>query len=105
MKRLYQCRDIIEAQTLSDLLTSHRIRNHIFNANAIGGTGEIPFVETYPEIWIEEEEQREKASALIDEYEQTNTDGDDQVCPYCNERNPANFDFCWKCKSELKPMS
>lgn len=97
MKRLYAAADLIEAQLLKDLLRESGIATEIFNQNARSGTGEIPFTHAYPEIWLRNEFDHERARAIIDEYEQTEIPTGVIVCHACEEENPRNFASCWQC--------
>ena len=50
MKKLYTAGDIIEAQLLNLLLKAQGISSLIKNEGLQSGVGELPFVETWPEV-------------------------------------------------------
>ena len=77
------------------------IAARVFNENAQGGLGEIPFVHAWPEVWVENEGDEVRALELIHGFEKT-SDGQRQVgCPACGESNPENFEVCWNCGTTL----
>ena len=73
MKSIYAAADLIEAQLLKDMLKESAIATEIFNQNARGGTGEIPFTHAYPELWLLDENDENRARDLIREYENSPT--------------------------------
>ncbi|MFT4614739.1 MAG: hypothetical protein ACI9NT_001890 [Bacteroidia bacterium] len=67
------------------------------NEFASGGMGETSPLETWPEVWVLEDERYEEAveilqSALSDKAEPGWT------CGGCGEQNGAAFEFCWSCQ-------
>ena len=102
LKRLYAAADLIEAQLLKDLLHEAGIVTEIFNQNARSGTGEIPFTHAYPELWLRNEYDHERARQIIDEYENTDISAGVIFCGNCQEENPRNFASCWHCGKLLQ---
>ncbi len=105
MFKLYDASNLTEAHLLLDLLTQAGIEAKILNAFAQGASGEIPFGQAYPEIWLEDENDLARARAIIHEYETTPVTTDWIFCRRCGERNPANFELCWHCGNELNPAN
>ena len=101
MYKLYDASDLPEAHLLLGLLSQAGVTAQILNSYAQGATGEIPFGQAYPEIWLEDENDRRRALAIINRYESTPLNTDWVFCRQCGERNPANFELCWQCGSEL----
>ena len=101
MQRLYAAANLPEAHLLLGLLRGQRIAAHVFNENAQGAVGEIPFTHAYPEIWIEDSDDLPRARTIVEDYEHRRTLGDNRVCGGCREENPASFDLCWQCGTSL----
>jgi hypothetical protein len=101
MFKLYDASNLPEAHLLLDLLRQAGIAAQVLNSYAQGATGEIPFGQAYPEIWLEDENDGLRAQAIINEYETTPMNPDWIFCRQCGERNPANFELCWQCGNEL----
>ena len=101
MTRVYAAADLTSAYLLRDLLAHAGIRAQVFNENAQGGLGEIPFLNASPELWVEEAADFDRARALIEAHEQAPQHRGSVYCRRCAEENPANFQLCWNCAAEL----
>jgi hypothetical protein len=102
MIKLYTAGSLFEAQLLCDLLASRGIKGHVLNANAQGAVGEIPFIEAYPQVWIDQNADKALAERIVAELEAQEPATDDITCPHCGERNPGNFSACWACQGALE---
>ena len=100
MKRCYQCASLVEAQLAVDLLRVAGIDARIFNSNAQSGLGEIPFTQTWPEIWLLDDADYARARALLESIERSAGTGSVR-CPACGEDNPRSFELCWHCGADL----
>ena len=98
MKRIYLARDISQAQLLVDMLEQQLIPARIENAHQSGGLGELAV--SYPEVWIERDQDAQRARLIIDQFESGPADRE-LACPRCGEPNPASFEFCWSCQADL----
>ncbi len=94
--KLYTAADIIEAQLLKKLLASKGIATTLKNENLQSGVGEIPFVEMWPELWLLDLHDLDRAQQVVNEFVNRKT-ASDWVCTICNERNPGSFEICWMC--------
>ncbi len=101
MERLYSAANLPEAWLIRDLLAEIGVRTQILNEHAQGGVGEIPFTQTWPEIWVERKNDMERARRVITEYESRSVPTGYIDCPYCGEQNPENFEICWHCSVPL----
>ena len=102
MFRIYHASDLPQAYLIKRLLEDAGVPSRILNENAQGGLGEIPFTQTYPEIWLLRETDIPLAKKILQKFESTSSDSDiKQSCPACNESNPGNFETCWNCGSGL----
>jgi len=103
MHRLYAAANLPEAHLLLGLLRGQRVAAHVFNENAQGAVGEIPFTHAYPEVWIEDSDDLLCARAIVEDYEHSRHLDENRVCGGCSEENPASFDLCWRCGTSLVP--
>lgn len=88
---------------LSHLLHVAGVDHHIFNENLQGGVGELPFTHTYPEIWIVDESDSDRALEIVAEFEKPDDKSNEKVkCETCGEENPGSFEVCWKCGGSLR---
>lgn len=101
VKRVYAAASLPEAHLLLHTLQANDIAARIFNENAQGGVGELPFTHAYPEVWIEHTDDEEEALRLVREFDiQVSVEGS-LACEKCGEVNPPTFEICWSCASPL----
>ncbi len=101
MKRIYTAANLQDAHILAHILREAGIGCHIFNENLQGGVGEIPFTHAYPEIWLAEAGDTERAREIIREFERPVPARAPRSCPHCGEENPGHFLSCWQCGHDL----
>lgn len=60
--------------------------------------GEMPFVETWPELWVINDLDFDRATQLLNA-----TDSESPTAPWtckkCGEENEGQFAACWKCNT------
>lgn len=100
MHKLYVAHDLIEAQLIRSILHARGINAVVANEALQAGVGELPMVETWPEIWIRERRDWDRAIEVLRAYE-NREEGSDWSCIRCQEINPGTFDECWACIEPL----
>lgn len=100
MKRVHIAPTLLDAQLAADALASLGIATHIFNANAAGALGEVPFMQAQPEVWVDDDAQAARAREALAGLHAAPAQGD-KTCPRCGEVNPGNFLSCWQCGGAL----
>ena len=73
MLKVFSAGNLLDAYLIQSLLTEAGIETQIHNEFAQGGTGEIPFTQAYPEIWLVNEKDTKSAKIIIDQFEQRPT--------------------------------
>jgi len=101
--KAYTAANLQDAHILIGLLHAEGIEARIFNASAQGGLGEIPFVQAYPEIWLVNPGDQDRARRLFEAFEQPADGAEPVPCISCGEDNPSGFDICWNCQAVLRP--
>ena len=101
MERLYIAGDLQEAHLLLHRLEIERIEVHIFNENAQGAVGEIPCNHIFPEIWLVNREDLDRAKNIIAEFERPIAVVDNRKCQICGEESPGTFEVCWQCGEDF----
>jgi len=99
MKRVFSSENTIDVWQIRNLLEVADIKAVVKNADLGSAYGEVPFVESWPEVWVEREVDYNRALAIVDEF----LDGPDEHrpdwrCRRCWEWNGANFAICWNCQ-------
>jgi predicted aconitase len=100
MVRVYSAPTLPDAHLIAALLGQEGIEARVFNENAQGGLGEIPFMHAWPEVWVIDERFANRARELIRALERTDTTSQ-VTCTACGETNPSNFQLCWNCGAQI----
>lgn len=100
MRRVHIAPTLLDAQLISDTLSSLGIPNRILNVHASGALGDLPFLQAQPEIWIDDDAQVARAHEALQHLRSASA-GDGASCPRCGETNPGNFLSCWNCGGAL----
>lgn len=101
MVKIYSAENLTSAHLLQGLLAESDISTRILNQYAQGGMGELPFTHTYPEIWLENNADKERAKKILSAYEQHSDEIGNITCPNCQESCPDTFEVCWHCGTRL----
>ncbi len=97
MKRIYTAESLVQVFHLRNVLQAEGIRTELRNERLGGVVGEIPFLETWPELWVAELDF-ERAQALVElELHSRGLAEPEWTCPGCGERVEGQFTECWKC--------
>lgn len=70
MKRVFTAPTITEAYLIKGILENEGIAAFVKNEHLSGLAGEIPFMESWPEVWIIDDEKSDLAVAMITRYHQ-----------------------------------
>lgn len=101
MFRFYVARARFDAFLLADRLNQAGIRAHVFNQHAASIVGDVPPDVAQPQVWLEREDDRERATLLLARMEEEARRGGTLRCAHCQEESPANFELCWNCGRTL----
>ena len=101
MRKVYSSDNFLLVGHLRQVLENNHVRCVVRNEHLIGGAGELPPIETWPELWVQEDFQFEKAQELVSAYlEDQSRLHRDWVCAGCGEAVEGQFTDCWKCGAE-----
>jgi hypothetical protein len=101
VKKLYRAANLPDAHIVRGLLTQAGIEAHVFNENAQGGLGQLPFTEAWPEVWVSEDRDLVRAREIVRTFECSPEISTSVRCPACAEDNPGSFQLCWSCGTSL----
>jgi hypothetical protein len=73
----------------------------VFNEHAASIVGDVPPEVAQPQVWLEREQDRERAQVVIDSLAADARKGGSVSCASCREESPANFDLCWNSGATL----
>lgn len=85
-----------EAWHIRNVLAQHGIEAQLKNETLFGATGEIPVLESLPEVWVGQGDAA-VAQALIKEIRSVPDTSASWTCRHCRERVEGVFAVCWNC--------
>lgn len=104
MKRIYSSDNPLIVGHLKQVLEANHIACITRNEYLLGGAGELPPNECWPELWVVEDFQQQEARALVEaalamRFEPAGS----WECPDCGELLEGQFTACWACGAERPP--
>ena len=100
MKRVFTSHDPMLAGYLRAVLEDRGIGCIVKNEYLLGGVGELPPTECWPELWVVEDEDEARARRLIEEARPAEAAGEAWRCPACGEWIEPEFGACWRCAGD-----
>ena len=99
MKFVYTNENRLLVSNFQNMLLNAGMDITLKNEFAAGASGDLPFLNTWPEIWVMNDEDYDQALAIINKVLSEN-DTDDWLCTQCGESNSSAFELCWNCQRE-----
>jgi len=97
MKKLTSSESLITINHFKNVLESEGIASVIRNEHLGSIVGEMPFVEVWPELWVINDLDFDRALQLIDSAISDESPGAHWNCRKCGEENEGQFAACWNC--------
>jgi hypothetical protein len=94
VKKVYTAQNVTEAHFVRDLLESQGLVVAVRGEDLWGASGELPFVDAWPTVWVLDDEREAEAKELVRQYENT-------------KARPAPAEPTWRCSrcgQELEPQ-
>lgn len=111
MKKIFVDELITWVVQAKNTLDEANIPCFIKNEFSTSAAGEVPFFETWPELWIHRDSDLEQALELVQPLKESRKSGPkntenlvDWKCVKCGESNEGNFALCWSCGLVLEPV-
>lgn len=96
--KVYAGPDLALVGHLKNVLDSHGIASDIRGLARGVGVGELPPIEAWPELWVQDESQGEEAMRLLkDALKPSEHETEPWTCAECGEELEGQFTVCWKC--------
>jgi hypothetical protein len=99
MKKVYSTEILANAWNIKNVLEQHDIEAVIKNENLFSVSGEVPFLECLPQIWVKHLDFVRAKQIIADLGSSSEEVGPDWVCASCGEPNLSNYAVCWSCES------
>lgn len=100
MRLIFEHIDFTIVGHMQTILNAAGISTDLRNAGAAGLAGEVPYTQVYPELWILNNSDEERARAIIRDYREKDAAtpiGPDWKCGTCGESVEGQFAACWNC--------
>lgn len=102
MRKIYENADFTPVGYFQSILEEAGIPTFLKNMGASMGMGEIPFFEVYPELWVVNDEDYDRAIDVLGPYYAQQRAGPEApvpnwFCPSCDVEVEGSFEECWKC--------
>jgi Putative prokaryotic signal transducing protein len=100
MRKVYTAESAIEVAHLRNVLISAGIPCVVRNDRLGGALGEIPFMECWPELWVNRPGDVLQARGIIENALRAGNTGSVWQCAACGEWMEPQFAECWQCAAE-----
>lgn len=97
MKKLNSAESLITINHWKNILQSEGIACEIRNQHLGSIVGELPFVEVWPELWVVNSLDYDRAQQLISDDVIYENPAEAWHCAGCGEENEGQFAACWNC--------
>ncbi|MGI9295047.1 MAG: DUF2007 domain-containing protein [Pseudomonadales bacterium] len=102
MKKVYSAENSGLVGFLKDVLEQHAIPCVLKNQYLSGAAGELSPIDVWPEIWVSNDEDYERAQQLIESTLAEESKRSPWTCASCGEHIEGQFAACWNCATERK---
>ena len=99
VKLVYTHPNIAVLVQAHSLIEQAEIECVLRNEYASGAMGELAPINAWPEVWVVDDRDFDRASSIV-EASQRAVEGRDWQCAQCANYSPATFDTCWQCGRE-----
>ena len=99
MIKVFTHESFVLVSHVKNILQEAGIATLVKNERLAGALGEIPYLETWPELWVLENREADQARGLITDAMAEAPAGGSWTCANCAEVNESQFAACWHCQS------
>ena len=104
MKKVYTAQNVTEAHFVRDLLEADGLAVTVRGEDLWGASGELPFVDAWPTVWVLDDAREAEAREVVRQYEATQAAPAPVEatwrCPTCGQDLEPQFTTCWSCGTE-----
>lgn len=99
MKRVFRAASLIQVAHARNVLLSAGIRSELRNQYLAGALGDLPMLETWPQLYVDDEDEQVALRALA--RAAAAPSGASWTCGQCGEVLEPQFTQCWRCGSTM----
>jgi hypothetical protein len=98
LKRVYRAASLLQVAHARNVLITAGIQCEVRNQYIAGAMGDLPMMETWPQLYVDDADERFALSALA--RAAAATTGTPWTCKSCGEQLEPQFTHCWRCGAE-----
>jgi hypothetical protein len=95
VKQVFRAASLLQVAHARNLLIAAGIDSELRNQYLAGALGDLPMLETWPQLWVEDACESAALRAL--ERAAVAPSGAPWTCAQCGERLEPQFTACWRC--------
>jgi len=95
MKRVYRAATLLEVAHARNVLINAGIQCELRNQYLAGALGDLPMMETWPQLYVDDGDERFALSVLA--RAAVPAPGVPWTCAGCGEQSEPQFTQCWRC--------
>jgi hypothetical protein len=95
MKRVYRAATLLQVAHARNVLITAGIQCELRNQYLAGALGDLPMMETWPQLFVDDDDERLALNALARAAAAPN--GLSWTCAECGEESEPQFTQCWRC--------
>ena len=99
MKLVYSNENLFLVHNVKNLIEAQAINTFLKNEFAQGAVGELSAFDSWPEVWIINDSDFDRAVEIV-KLSQSSNNAADWICKNCSEKNDPSFEICWNCQRE-----
>ena len=105
MRKVFEHIEFARVGHYQSILEDAGIATHVKNLGSSGVAGEVPFTQVYPELWVAEDADYDRALELLEPYHNREVPEDEPwQCLSCGEGVAGSFGQCWNCQA-MRPAA
>jgi hypothetical protein len=101
MKRVFRAASLIQVAHARNVLLTSGIQSELRNQYLAGALGDLPMLETCPQLYVEDADEQAALRALA--RAAAVPAGASWTCEACGEVLEPQFTSCWRCGSASTP--
>jgi hypothetical protein len=97
MKQVFRAASLLQVAHAHNVLIAAGIDSELRNQYLAGALGELPMLETWPQLWVDDALEAAALHAL--QRAAAAPSGMPWTCEQCGEQLEPQFTTCWRCGS------
>ena len=95
MKRIFRAASLLQVAHARNVLIAAGIESELRNQYLAGAMGDLPIMETWPQLYVQDEDELPALRALA--RAEAAPSGPPWTCSECGEVLEPQFTSCWRC--------